>query len=398
MIRFILFDDPQIRQQLLPFTYTRPVSLIRCGIMTIAEKWQEYLKQTVSYLTVDYLQPKFPPVSGPDNWYINGSLLPDEELVNTIMKIPLETALLDENGQLIAFHSKKTLTDPNKLPDGSPHYTYTGQLSQINHVWDIFLLNPQQIRDDFEKLTLRRKSFPLTDPHTICYNSADIFIEEGAQIKAAVLNAENGPIYIGKNAQISEGALIQGPFALNEGAVVAQGAKIRPGTSVGPYCKVGGEINNAVFFGFSNKGHDGYLGNAVLGEWCNLGANTNNSNLKNDITPVSIYNYTSQKLESTGLTFCGLFMGDYSKAGISTMFNTGTTVGVGVNVFGAGFQAKHVPSFTWGGAAEGYEPYRIEKALEVIRQTQLQKKVEFTETDETILRHIHLLSHAVSNS
>jgi UDP-N-acetylglucosamine diphosphorylase/glucosamine-1-phosphate N-acetyltransferase len=312
--------------------------------------------------------------------------------VNTILKIPSDTALLDEEGNLIALHSEQRFNHADELTKGARHFTYTGQLSQIKQVWDIFLLNSQEIKEDFEVLTQKRTSNPMSDPHTICYNPEQIFIEEGAEIRAAVLNASSGPIYIGKNAQISEGALIQGPFALNEGSVVAQGAKIRPGTSVGPHCKVGGEINNAVFFGYSNKGHDGYLGNAVIGEWCNLGANTNNSNLKNDISHVKLYSYVNRQLENTGLTFCGLLMGDYSKAGISTMFNTGTTVGVSVNVFGAGFQKKHTPSFSWGGAAEGSEPYRLDKAIQVIKNTQFLKKVEFTSIDETILRHIHLLT------
>lgn len=392
MTQFIFFDDPKIRQQLLPFTYTRPIARIRCGIMTLAEKWQHYLNSDVSYLTEDYLQKKFPTQYSQDNYYINGSLIPDKELVNTILKIPADTALISENGELLALHSGNQYTRSEQLSKENRQFTYTGDIIQINQVWDIFQMNPTQIRADFEMITSSKSSKSIADPHTICYNSDQIFIEDGAQIKAAVLNAETGPIYIGKNAQISEGALIQGPFALNEGSVVAQGAKIRPGTSVGPYCKVGGEINNAVFLGYSNKGHDGYLGNAVIGEWCNLGANTNNSNLKNDISPVKIHSYVTGQLENTEMTFCGLFMGDYSKAGINTMFNTGTVVGVGVNVFGAGFQAKHVPSFTWGGAAEGYEPYRIEKAVTVIQNTQQQKKMEFSSIDEAIFREVHQLS------
>ncbi len=397
MARFILFDDPAIRQQLLPFTYTRPVALIRCGITTLSEKWQDYLNNTVSYLTENYLQKKFPATYSQDNFYINGSLIPDEELVNTILKIPLGTALKDDNGQLLAFHSSEVFSLSTQLTNADRQFTYTGKAGQIRHPWDIFLMNPALIKADFDRIASSRTSKGISDPHTICYCPGNIFIEEGAQIKAAVLNAESGPVYIGKNAQISEGASIQGPFAMSEGAVVAQGAKIRPGTSVGPYCKVGGEINNAVFFGYSNKGHDGYLGNAVLGEWCNLGANTNNSNLKNDISPVKIHSYVSGKPESTGLTFCGLFMGDYSKAGISTMFNTGTVVGVSVNVFGAGFQAKYIPSFTWGGAAEGYETYRIEKAVDVIRKTREQKKAIFSETDETILRTVQQLTTPADN-
>jgi UDP-N-acetylglucosamine diphosphorylase/glucosamine-1-phosphate N-acetyltransferase len=222
----------------------------------------------------------------------------------------------------------------------------------------------------------------------ICYNSENIFIEEGAVIKASILNAENGPIYIGRNALIQEGSMIQGPFAIGESSVLAQGTKIRPNTTVGPFCKVGGEVSNCVVFGYSNKGHDGYLGNSVLGEWCNLGANTNNSNLKNDHSPVKLHSYVSDALADTGLLFCGLMMGDYSKAGISTMFNTGTVVGVSTNVFGAGFQSKHVPSFSWGGAAEGFSEYRFPKALAVAKDTVSRRNVSFDETEENILKSV----------
>jgi UDP-N-acetylglucosamine diphosphorylase/glucosamine-1-phosphate N-acetyltransferase len=196
------------------------------------------------------------------------------------------------------------------------------------------------------------------------------------------------PIYIGRNALIQEGSMIQGPFAIGESSVLAQGTKIRPNTTVGPFCKVGGEVSNCVVFGYSNKGHDGYLGNSVLGEWCNLGANTNNSNLKNDHSPVKLHSYATNALAETGLLFCGLMMGDYSKAGISTMFNTGTVVGVSVNVFGAGFQAKHVPSFSWGGAAEGYCGYRFEKAVTVAKDTVSRRGIAFGQTEEDIMRTI----------
>jgi UDP-N-acetylglucosamine diphosphorylase/glucosamine-1-phosphate N-acetyltransferase len=278
----------------------------------------------------------------------------------------------------------------------SPTENFSNLISQVYHepiilirqIWDIFLNNGTQIKSDFARMTSSKQSAKITDPFTHCYNQENIFIEEGAVIRAAILNAENGPIYIGKNASIQEGAVIQGPFAIGESSVLAQGAKIRPNTTVGPFCKVGGEVSNCVIFGYSNKGHDGYLGNSVLGEWCNLGANTNNSNLKNDHSAVKIHNYATGKLESTGLLFCGLFMGDYSKAGISTMFNTGTVVGVSVNVFGAGFQSKHIPSFSWGGNAEGFTEYRFEKAVAVAKDTVSRRNVIFDETDEKIMKQV----------
>ena len=271
---------------------------------------------------------------------------------------------------------------------GLKEYIFPGEYVAIQNLWDIFVENGTQIVSDYELLTANQTTQPLTDPHTRCYAPENIFIEKGVTIRAAILNAEDGPIYLGRNATISEGAIIQGPFALGEGAVIGQGAKIRPNTTVGPYCKVGGEVNNSVFFGYSNKGHDGYLGNSVIGEWCNLGANTNNSNLKNDFTNVKLYNYATQNLEDTGRIFCGLFMGDYTKAGISTMFNTGTVVGVNVNVFGAGFQPKHIPSFSWGGAAEGFAPYRFDKALTVIKETMRRREFAFDDKREAILQSI----------
>lgn len=391
-MNIILFDDSQIRIQLLPFTYTRPIAFIRCGILTIAEKWEHYAKHSISNHTVDYLSEKYPIQLTDDNFFINGALLPDEELFNTIRKIPLGTALVDEHRRLLAARLPHISDLATILTTATALYTYTGVVQRIEHPWHIFQKNAQEIKADFQLLTKGRTSAAITDKATVVYQEENVFIEEGAKIKAAVLNAENGPIYIGKNAQVQEGALIQGPFALGDNGVVAQGTKIRPNSSIGPSCKVGGELNNVVFFANSNKGHDGYLGNAVIGEWCNLGANTNNSNLKNDISEVKIHSYVTNQLEGCGLTFCGLFMGDYSKAGISTMFNTGTVVGTVVNVFGSGFQAKHVPSFTWGGQTEGYALYKLEKAIEVIKSTQAQKNSTFTAIDEAIVREVHRIT------
>lgn len=387
MRSIILFDDPTIRLQLLPFTYTRPVAGIRCGIQTIAEKWSEWLQTEISYQTESYISNRFPLIKSEDNLYINGALCPDVLLIEAIEKLSSESVLLSKDNEILAVRTSS---------DWSPTGNLTNLISQvyqesivlIRQIWDIFLNNGAQIKADFARITASKKSAELTDPFTHCYNPENIFIEEGATIKAAILNAENGPIYIGKNASIQEGAIIQGPFAIGESSVLAQGAKIRPNTTVGPFCKVGGEVSNCVIFGYSNKGHDGYLGNSVLGEWCNLGANTNNSNLKNDHSAVKIHSYTTGKLESTGLLFCGLFMGDYSKAGISTMFNTGTVVGVSVNVFGAGFQSKHVPSFFWGGNGEGFSEYRFEKAVAVAKDTVNRRGVTFDETDEKIMKQV----------
>lgn len=388
MRSIILFDDPKLRLQLLPFTYTRPIAGIRCGIRTIAEKWNDWLQSPVSYQTDDYLSLRFPAITSEDHIYINGAICPDALLVNAIENLPGESALISPENEILAVRNSARDWKPAHIATHCKHITYTEPVVMIRHSWDIFTHNGAQIKLDFERIRSTRQSAKLTDPFTHCYNPENIFIEEGAVIKASVLNAENGPIYIGRNALIQEGSLIQGPFAIGDNSVLAQGTKIRPNTTVGPFCKLGGEVSNSVLFGYSNKGHDGYLGNSVLGEWCNLGANTNNSNLKNDHTPVKLHSYVTGQPESTGLLFCGLFMGDYSKAGISTMFNTGTVVGVNVNVFGAGFQSKHIPSYSWGGNTEGFTEYRFEKAMAVAKDTVNRRGMTFDKTDEKILRAV----------
>lgn len=388
MRSIILFDEPTIRLQLLPFTYTRPVATIRCGIHTIAEKWSGYFQSTVSFLTEDYLATRFPKSTSEEHLYIHGAVCPDNSLFEAIENLPLESMLVSDAGDMLALKTLSAQWHPGNPQRAFETRQHIEPVTIIRHIWDIFALNGSQIRADLRQIKASRTSAALTDPFTHCYHPENIFIEEGAVIKASVLNAENGPIYIGKNALIQEGSSIQGPFAIGEGSVLAQGTKIRPNTTVGPFSKVGGEVSNCVIFGFSNKGHDGYLGNSVLGEWCNLGANTNNSNLKNDHTPVKIHSYLSDKLENSGLLFCGLFMGDYSKAGISTMFNTGTVVGVSVNVFGAGFQPKHIPSYSWGGKAEGFTEYRFQKSVAVALDTVNRRGITFDQTDEEIMRTV----------
>ena len=390
MTSVVLFDDPTVRSQLLPFTFTRPVAGIRCGILTLAGKWGKWLDVIPSFLTEPYLQERYPAPTGQEYLYINGCLCPDAALVEQIQAMPSGSLLRSlETDLLLAVRT----TDPDWAPtvpnNSLTEKVYAESVVSISHLWDIYLENGGQIRADYTLLTSDRESAPLTDPFTNCYAPENIFLEEGVTVRSAILNAEGGPIFIGRNAVVSEGAIIQGPFAMGEGAVIGQGAKIRPNTTLGPYCKVGGEVNNSVLFGYSNKAHDGYLGNSVLGEWCNLGANTNNSNLKNDYTPVKLYSYATQGLEDTGQLFCGLFMGDYTKAGISTMFNTGPVVGVNVNVFGTGFQPKHIPSFSWGGQAEGFAPYRYEKALAVIQETCRRRQVDFAEQREAIFRAVY---------
>lgn len=386
MNNILLFDNPIWRNQLKPMTLTRPISYLRIGILTIIEKWESYLNCDISSLSETYLHSKFTPKYAEINTYINASFLPDKNLIKEILGLKENCYLVYEN-QIVAFKSSLCL-DFDFALESFERVFYPYELESIIKLTDLFLKNVKQIELDFDLVTNNRKSELLSDKNTIVYNENNIFIEKGAIIKAAILNAENGPIYIGKNAVIQEGSLLIGPVAVGEQAMVAFGAKIRPNTTLGPSCRVGGEVGNTIFQGFSNKAHDGFLGNSYIGEWCNLGANTNNSNLKNDYKSVKLFDFNSQSFQDTGELFCGTFMGDFSKAGISTMFNTGTVIGVSVNVFGSGFQDKYIQSFTWGGKMEGYENYRFDKAIEVINATLARKELQLTPDEYRILEFI----------
>jgi UDP-N-acetylglucosamine diphosphorylase/glucosamine-1-phosphate N-acetyltransferase len=385
-MNYILFDDAQIRNQLKPFTFIRPIADIRCGILTIREKWEKNLSSKITCLTKQYLGETLQ-----DNHeictYINGAVCPNEAILTAIKELKEQESLV-LNDCVLAIKTSKKLSFPIDYQSFTKK-TFSHEVTIIKQLPDIFLKNGEQIKVDFQLITNNRKSEEITDPFSRVYAPENIFVEAGASIKAAILNAEQGPIYIGKNAIIQEGSIIIGPFAVGENSMVAWGSKMRPNTTLGPFCRVGGEVGSSVFFGYSNKAHDGFLGGSVIGEWCNLGANCNNSNLKNDYTEVKLYNYATNQLEKTGELFCGLFMGDYTKAGISTMFNTGTVVGISANVFGAGFQDKHIPSFTWGGADSRYVDYRFEKAIEVINATMQRRNKHLTEAEIDILKHIH---------
>ncbi|MEQ8575416.1 MAG: GlmU family protein, partial [Fulvivirga sp.] len=382
-MNIILFDEPSIRTSLLPLTYTRPVAACRIGIMTIAEKWQKHLGGTVSYLTEDYLTKKFALNKTEDNYYINGALCPDEKLIAAVQKLNAGEGI-ELNGQLLIARAK----DLEVSKDNLKLTTFPNEVTLIDQPWKIFKQNAAQIKSDFKVITKGRTSASITDLHTIVYGKENIFIEEGASIKAAILNAESGPIYIGKNAQVHEGAIIKGSFALCEGSHVQMGAKIKGDTTIGPYSKAGGEISNSVIFGYSNKGHDGFIGNTVLGEWCNLGADTNTSNLKNNYDQVKLWSYEKQGFVNTGEQFCGLIMGDLSKSGINTMFNTGTVVGVSANVFGAGFPRNFIPSFSWGGVS-GLTTFNIKKADEVAARVLERRNLKYDEIEAGILQHVY---------
>jgi UDP-N-acetylglucosamine diphosphorylase/glucosamine-1-phosphate N-acetyltransferase len=380
-MNYILFDGT-VRDSLLPFTFTRPVADIRIGILTIREKWEKYLNTTTTTVTEDYLSEKYPMVELDENILINASFLPNRALVGKIESLQKNEAIFHDE-EVIAFYSME-----GQEVDFSTFKSieFEGDLLRIKNTWDIFSKNGEALQADFDFLTEGRKSAPISKTNSLI-NPENIFLEEGASVEYSILNATEGPIYLGKDSEIWEGSLIRGAFALCNNAVVKMGAKMYGATTVGPFGKVCGEISNSVIFGYSSKGHEGYLGNAVLGEWCNIGADSNNSNLKNNYAKVRLWNYASEKFEQTGLQFCGLMMGDHSKTAINTMFNTGTVIGVNANIYVPGFPRNFIPSFSWGGAS-GFSTYQPEKAFEAAKVMMARRGVEFDEKEANILNHV----------
>lgn len=382
-MNLILFDHPTIRQNLLPFTFTRPVATIRTGILTIAEKWEKRLNLNASFFTEPYLSKKYPIHHTADNLWINGALCPDAELTDLVLRLKTGDAI-SKNNIILAVR-----TPVAEVPEviAGKVVEYAPPVTLIDQMWKIFQHNGAQLREDFHLLTAERKSEKISDAHTRVYGEKNIFVEPGVKVWSAILNADNGPIYLGKNAQVQEGAIIRGPFALGEGSVVNMGAKIRGDVSVGPGCKVGGEVSATVFFANSNKAHDGFLGCSVIGEWCNFGADSNTSNLKNNYENVKIWSYARNGFVDTGLMFCGLMMADHSKCGINTMFNTGTVAGVSANIFGDGFPRTIIPSFAWGGAA-GFTTYQFEKAMHTAFKAMERRGIALTDDDKEIYKTV----------
>ena len=381
-MNYILFDS-DVRNSLLPFTFTRPVAEIRIGILTIREKWEFFLGFTTTTITEEYLEDKYPMVELNENILINASFLPTKNLVNQVKKLSKNQAIF-QGEQVVAFFTSDT--QENVDFDSYEQLEFQEDLIQIKHTSDIFSLNDKAIQADFDILTKGRTSQPIPSG-VYAIHKENIFIEEGATVSYSSLNASKGPIYIGKDSEIMEGCLVRGPFALGKNSILKMGTKAYGATTLGPHCKVGGEINNSVLFGYSSKGHEGFLGNSVLGEWCNIGADSNSSNLKNNYAEVKLWNYQEERFTKTGLQFCGLMMGDHSKCGINTMFNTGTVVGVSANIFGSGFPRNFIPSFSWGGAA-GFTTYQMKKVIEVAKVVMKRRDLELSETDISILQHV----------
>ncbi|TDQ29436.1 GlmU family protein [Zeaxanthinibacter enoshimensis] len=378
----ILYDGPE-RGSLLPFTFTRPVCDVRIGILTIREKWEHRLKTGVSCHTEEYLAEKFPLKLQKDNLFINGGVLPDDQLLKALEDLETGQAL-SRDGERIAYRAEGIM--PEEELEKLETIEFSSEYTRIRNTWDIFSLNGIALEADFEMLTKGRKSAAISSTNGLI-NPERIFLEEGARVEYCILNATEGPIYIGRDAEVMEGCNIRGGFALGEHGVVKMGAKIYGPTTAGPYCKIGGEISNSVLFGYSSKGHDGYLGNSVLGEWCNIGADSNTSNLKNNYAKVKLWNYNTGRFEQTGLQFCGLMMGDHSKSAIDTMFNTGTVVGVSTNIFSAGFPRNFVPSFSWGGAS-GFTTYQTSKAFETAKVVMARRNIDFSDMEARILQAV----------
>ena len=381
-MNYILFDGG-VRNSLLPLTFTRPVADIRIGILTIREKWEKHLGLTTTTITEEYLEDKYPMVELEENILINASFCPTDNLVDKVKSLSENEAIF-KGEDVIAFYSSDTQEEVNF--DTYSQIEFEEELIQVKNTSDIFTLNGKAIQQDFDLITKGRTSMPI--PAGVQFlNKENIFIEEGAEIIFASLNASEGPIYIGKDALVMEHTSIRGPFAMCEHTILKMGAKIYKDTTIGPFSKIGGEVNNSVIFGYSSKGHDGYLGNSVIGEWCNLGAGSNNSNLKNNYAEVKLWDYETDRFKKTGLQFCGLIMGDHSKCSINTMFNTGTVIGVSVNLFGSGFPRNFVPSYSWGGAA-GFTTFQMKKVSEVTTEVMKRKNLLLDEKDQKILDYI----------
>jgi UDP-N-acetylglucosamine diphosphorylase/glucosamine-1-phosphate N-acetyltransferase len=377
-----LFDD-NAWQSLLPLSFTRPVADLRVGILTIAQKWEKYLNAEAGFLTSDYLKTKYPalPLT---NLFINGSVCPDERLVEAVLKLKTGECL-QGNGVTIAYCADTAFHYTDLLKADLKMISYTTDFSRIFHPEDIFRANDAQLRLDFTLLTKGRTSAALSA--TNVFLGDQVFAEEGAEAECSTFNSLNGPIYLGKKAQVWEGCHIRGSFALCDHSQVKMGAKIYGQTTIGPYSRVGGEINNAVIWGYSSKGHEGYLGNSVMGQWCNIGADSNNSNLKNNYAEVKLWSYETESFRPTGLQFCGLIMADHAKCAINTMFNTGTVAGVSANIFGSGFPRNFIPDFAWGGS-HGFEAYSLHKMFETAEKVYERRNLPFDQQEKDILTHI----------
>ncbi|WP_257668090.1 putative sugar nucleotidyl transferase [Parapedobacter tibetensis] len=392
----VLFDKANWRKGLYPLTLTRPVADLRVGILTIAEKWAKWLASPFSFLSEDYLAGKYPLGQIVDDvLLVSGNCCPDSRLSDAVLALRTGEALMAGNDFIALRMDSEALQHADSMELNS--YTlisYTHDFVKINYPEDLFLNNGEQIRSDFELLTKGRTSAELSDSNRFIGNN--FFAEEGAKAECATFNSTMGPIYLDKNSEVWEGSLIRGAFALGEGSQIKMGTKVYSNVTVGPYSRVGGELNTCVIWGRSSKGHDGYLGSAVMGEWCNWGADTNNSNLKNNYKSVRLYDYSHSGYRDTGLQFCGTIMADHAKCAINTAFNTGTVIGVGASIFSTGMPPTFVPDFSWGGA-EGFTTYQLDKMFETTKLVYDRRNQEFDETEKKLLETVFELTREHRN-
>lgn len=388
-MNIILFDNK--REEFYPLSLTRPIAEFRLGVLTIKEKWGNYFDSVLTFSN-DYLAEKFNTKKiKEDNIWINSQLLPSKDIVTEIKSLRVGEVLKKES-IILAFRNSEFSSDELNNVESNSDFSF------LSSITDIFSLNEEEIIADIALMNLQNnmKSLNEITDSNIKSGKFPVYVEEGATIENCYINTSEGPVYIGKNAHIMQGSMLRGPFAICENSVVKMGAKIYGGTTIGPFCKVGGEINNSVFFGYSSKAHDGFLGNSIIGQWCNLGADTNNSNLKNNYDHVKIWNYGSESFLQTGLQFCGLIMGDHSKCGINTMFNTGTVVGVGANIFGSGFPRNFIPSFSWGGSS-GFIIHKLEKFFSTAEKVMKRRSIPFTDIDKKVLLEVYNMTKRYRN-
>lgn len=402
MKHIVLFDTEEGYGDLLPLSFTRPLADFRVGIDTIRAKWEALMPGAYYYRPVEYLREKFSQdfMREADDWFVCGRVLPNPELVDRILNLAPGEALMgtDADGEyVVAYRGSARNLDTAQFRSASPAPAHKA----IKFLFDIFLLNGEQIREDFKRITYGRVSQSLDASCTLIGNLTDadgnpqLFIEEGAELEGATINLKDGPIYIGEGAHIMEGACLRGPLAVCANSTVRMGAKIYGNTTFGPHCKVGGEVDNTVIFGYSNKAHDGYLGNAVIGEWCNIGAGVNASNLKNDYSKVRVWNYRRRTFMRTDLQFCGLLMGDHTKVGINCMFNTATVVGVGCNIYGAGYPRVFIPSLTEGSPSGGFSDVPLKKFCDIAERVMGRRGIDVTATDRRIYERVYAVARTM---
>lgn len=376
----IILHDLSNHLTFAPLTLTRPVGNLRTGMFTNDERWQFYIPEAeISFQTQAYLADKFPIKQTKDNYWINASIVPNARLVELVQELELNQTLYMK-GVFMAHRGEKF------EPKNSISVTIE-DLVILENRWDLYQKNDVILASDFNAYTKGKKSAPLSKTNTLIGDPSRLFIEESATVECAILNVKTGPIYVGKNAEIMEGSVIRGGLAMAESSALKLSTKVYGAVSLGPHCKVGGEVNNVIFQAYSNKGHDGFLGNSLIGEWCNLGADTNSSNLKNNYGNVKTYSYLTGEMEQTDLMFMGVAMGDHSKTSINTMLNTATVIGVCANLFSSGFPPKFVPNFSWGG--EKNSPvYDLDRAVDAANQMMIRRGEKITEEDLNILNFL----------